>query len=61
MLPKIYAALWLMVLLAGTGLYLAGNLTDLVLTVFGFVTASMTIAFLVAVLPWSMDKHYTWT
>ena len=60
MVTKIYALVWLLVVGAAGLFYLAGNLNELTLTVFGFVASTLTFAGLVGVLPWWMDKQYSW-
>jgi hypothetical protein len=57
---KIYALVWLVVAGAASLIYFAGNFNELTLTVFGFVFSTLLFAGLVAVLPWWVDKHYSW-
>ena len=60
MVPKVYTLIWVVVITAAAGSYFTGNFNDIVLTVFGFIFATLFLGFFVAVLPWLMDKHYTW-
>jgi hypothetical protein len=60
MLMKIYALVWLLVA-AATGLLLfTGNFNELTMTVMGFVLSTLAFAGLVVVLPWWVDKSYSW-
>ena len=60
MVTKIYALIWLLVV-GGIGLfYFTGNINELTVTVFGFVVSTLVFAGLVAVLPWWVDKRYSW-
>ena len=61
MVPKVYTLTWLLVFAAAAGFYFTGNFNDITLTVFGFVFSALFFSFFVAVLPWLMDKHFTWT
>ena len=60
MVRKVYTLIWLLVIAAAVGFYFTGNFSDLTLTVFGFVFSTLFFGFFVAVLPWLMDKHFTW-
>jgi len=60
MVPKIYTSIWLLVLAAVAGFYFTGNLNEMALTVFGFVVATLFFGFFVAVLPWLIDKQFSW-
>ena len=60
MVTKIYALVWLVVAGAASLFYLTGNFNELTLTVFGFVFSTLLFTGLVAVLPWWMDKRYSW-
>jgi Na+/proline symporter len=60
MVTKIYALVsLLMIALAGL-LYFTGIFNELILAVFGFALSTHIFAGLVLVLPWWMDKRYTW-
>ena len=60
MLAKIYA-LVLLVAAGGAGLfYFTGNFDEVTLTVFGFIYSTLLFAGLVAVLPWWVDKQFSW-
>lgn len=60
MVTKIYALVWLVVVASAGLLYFTGNLNEMTLTVFGFVVFTLFAAGIVAVLPWWVDKKYTW-
>lgn len=60
MLPKVYTLIWLLVIAAAGGVYFRGNFNDIALAIFGFTFATLFVGFFVAVLPWLMDKHFTW-
>ncbi|MEP6945563.1 MAG: hypothetical protein ABJA02_06560 [Acidobacteriota bacterium] len=60
MVPKIYALIWLLTIAAAAGLYFTGNFNESVLTLFGFLASTLFFGFFVAVLPWWIDKHFTW-
>jgi len=57
---RIYALVWVL-LVAGAGLlYYTGQLNDLAVTVFGFIFATQTFMGFVTVLPWWVDRRYSW-
>jgi hypothetical protein len=60
MVMKIYAVVWLLVLASAGLLYFTGNLNEMTLTVFGFIAATHFALGVVAVLPWWVDRKYTW-
>ena len=60
MLIKIYALVWLLVIGAAGLFYFTGNLNELTATAFGFVVSTLVFAGLVAVLPWWIDRQYSW-
>lgn len=60
MVPKVYTLIWVVVIAAAAGLYFTGNFNEIALNVFGFIFSTLLLGFFVAVLPWLMDKHYTW-
>jgi 1,4-dihydroxy-2-naphthoate octaprenyltransferase len=60
MVPKIYTSIWLLVIAAAAGFYFTSNLNEMALTVFGFIFATLFFGFFVAVLPWLVDKQYSW-
>lgn len=60
MVTKIYAFVWLLLIAAGGLLHITGNINDLTMTVIGFMLATLTFMGLVAVLPWWVDKKYSW-
>jgi hypothetical protein len=60
MFIKIYAFGWLLMLaLIGT-LFFAGAINELTLAVIGFAAATLVLAGPVALLPWWVDRQYTW-
>ena len=60
MVTKIYAWVWFVVAGVATLTYFTGNFNELTLTVFGFVFSTLLFAGLVMVLPWWLDKQYSW-
>ena len=60
MVTKIYALVWLLAVGAIGLFYLTGNLSDLTLTVFGFLLSTLAFAGLVVVLPWWVDRRFAW-
>lgn len=60
MMTKIYALMWLLVSGAAGLFYFTGNLNELTMTIFGFILSTLVFAGLVAVLPWWVDKNYSW-
>jgi hypothetical protein len=60
MVTKIYALLWLVVVASAGLFYFTGNLNEMTLTVFGFLAFTLFAAGIVAVLPWWVDKKYSW-
>ena len=59
-MTKIYALVWLLVIGAAGVFYFTGNFSDITATVFGFIVSTLVFAGLVAVLPWWVDKQYSW-
>lgn len=60
MMTKIYALVWLLTIASAGLVYFTGNASELTLTVFGFVFATLTFMGIVAVLPYWVDRHYSW-
>ncbi len=60
MVIKIYALTWLVLLAAGCFLHFTGNFNEVTLMLFGFVLTTLVFTGLVAVLPWWVDKNYSW-
>lgn len=60
MVTKIYALVTLLVGATGWLFYFTGNFNEVTLTIFGFIFSTLVFAGLVAVLPWSLDKRYSW-
>jgi len=56
MIPKVYGLIWLVVVASAAVLYFTGNFSDIVLTIFGFIFATLFFGFFLAVLPWWVDK-----
>lgn len=56
----IYALIWLLVAASAGFLYFTGNFNEVTLTVFGFLISALFFMGIVAVLPWWVDKRYTW-
>ena len=60
MVTKIYLLVWLVAAGAAGLLFFTGNLNELTFTVLGFMFSTLVFAGLVAVLPWWMDRRYSW-
>jgi hypothetical protein len=56
----IYALIWLFTAASAGLLYFTGNFNELTLTVFGFIFSTLVFMGFVAVLPWSVDRRYSW-
>jgi hypothetical protein len=61
MVVKIYALIWLLLVASSAVLYFTGNSTEITLTVFGFIGATLLASGITLVLPWWVDKKHTWT
>lgn len=64
MAPRVYALVWLLVVASAALFYATGNVNDLILTIFGFIFATLFAGFFLAVLPWwahhiHEPKYYT--
>ena len=60
MVTKIYALVWVLIGAIASLFYFTGNFNEVILTVFGFVFSTLIFAGLVAVLPWWIDRRYSW-
>ena len=60
MMTKIYALVWFLVVASAGLVYFTGNSNELTLTVFGFIFATLAFMGIVAVLPWWVDRHFSW-
>lgn len=60
MVTKIYALVWLVAAGAAGVVYFTGNLNELTATVLGFLFSTILFTGLVAVLPWWVDRRYSW-
>jgi hypothetical protein len=60
MVTKIYALVWLVMLGAAGIVLFTGNFNELTVTVLGFLSSTLLFIGLVAVLPWWVDRRYTW-
>lgn len=58
MVPRIYAAIWFVVLATAGTLYFTGNMSDVARSIFGFIFATLFFGFFVAVLPWWVDRIF---
>jgi hypothetical protein len=60
MVMRIYALAWLLLAAVG-GLFLfTGNLNEVTFTVLAFPLATLAFMGIVVVLPWWMDRHFSW-
>lgn len=60
MLVKVYFSLLLIVGVTTGVLFASGNASELVLTGLGFLSAAMVFLGMVGVLPWYVNKQFTW-
>jgi hypothetical protein len=60
MVVIIYALIWLLAAASAGLLYFTGNFNDLTMTVFGFIFSTLVFMGMIAVLPWWVDKQYSW-
>jgi hypothetical protein len=60
MVVIIYALIWLLTAASAGLLYFTSNFNELTMTVFGFMFSTLVFMGLVAVLPWWVDKQYSW-
>ena len=60
MVTKIYALVWLLAIAVAGLFYFTSNINEITLTIFGFVFSTLVFAGLVAVLPWWVDRRYSW-
>ena len=56
----IYALIWLLTAASVGILYFTGNFNELTMTVSGFISATLVFMGMTAVLPWWVDKRYSW-
>jgi hypothetical protein len=56
----IYALTWFLALAAAGVVYLTGNFNEMMVTIFGFIFATLFFAGFVAVLPFWVDERHTW-
>ncbi len=56
----IYVLIWFLVAAAAGVVYLTGNLSEITLTVFGFIFSTLFFAGLVAVLPFWVNERHSW-
>ena len=60
MVAKIYGLIWLVVAVAAGIVGFTENFNELTVTIFGFILSTLVFAGLVAVLPWWVDRNYSW-
>ena len=60
MMIMIYALIWLLTGASAGLLYFTGNFNELTMTVFGFIFSTLVFMGMIAVLPWRVDKQYSW-
>jgi len=56
----IYALAWFLGLAAAGAVYLNGSFSEVMITVFGFIFATLFAAGILMVLPFVVDEHYSW-
>jgi hypothetical protein len=56
----IYAVTWFLLLAAAGGVYITGYFNETMITVFGFIFATLLAAGILMVLPFWVDEHYSW-
>lgn len=57
---KIYALIWFLGLAAAGVVYLNGYFNETMVTIFGFIFATLFASGFLMVLPFLMDEHYSW-
>ena len=57
---RVYGTIWLVLAILAAGFYQASSSKDVVLTLFGFLFATLVAGFFIAVLPRLLDEHFTW-
>lgn len=60
MVTKIYALVWLAMVAAAGIFYFTGNFNEVTMVVFGFALSTAVAVGLVLVLPWWVDRRYSW-
>ena len=60
MVILIYALIWLITAASAGLLYFTGNFSELTMTVFGFIFSTLVFMGIIAVLPWWVDKKFSW-
>ena len=60
MLLKLYGLAWLVVAAAAGAVYLTGNLNYMSAAMLGFLISALAFGFMVGVLPWWVDRKYSW-
>lgn len=60
MLIVFYVLIWFVVAASAGILYLTGNFNEMTLTIFGFLVSTLFFMGIVAVLPWWVDKRYSY-
>lgn len=61
MVMKAYIAAWAASIALAGLIFYTGGLNEISTTIMGFVFATLAFGGIVAVLPWWVDKHYSWT
>jgi hypothetical protein len=60
MVAKIYALIWLLVIGAAVVVGFTDNFNEVTVTVLGFIVSTLIFGGLIAVLPWWVDRQYSW-
>ena len=60
MVLTIYALIWFLTATSAGLLYFTGNFNELTMTIFGFIFSTLVFMGMIAVLPWWVDKKYSW-
>ena len=60
MITKIYALIWLFAIASGVAMFVTGGFSDTTITLFGFAISTLTFAGIIVVLPWWVDRRFTW-
>lgn len=56
----IYALIWVLAAAFAGLIYVTGSFDTTTLTVFGFIFSTLVFMGIIAVLPWWVDKNYSW-
>lgn len=56
----VYALIWVLAAASAGLIYFTGKFSEPTMTVFGFIFSTLVFMGMIAVLPWWVDKKYSW-